>query len=160
MSITNLLTSFGWSHYPSRWNKKKNQICHGNVPINCKINGSSGGFWWSISEAWNIRTNTPTSKRALQKVRDDEEEEGKKKKKRRQGDEIVLFTARLRAPFSPHERRDSDEVLIACGHKWYLQTLQKWPILWLDSSAIKANGAQALCRAMQLWDRPRGESLH
>lgn len=36
---------------------------------------------------------------------------------------MVLFTAGLCAPFSPHERGASDEVLIACGHKWFLQTL-------------------------------------
>ncbi len=51
---------------------------------------------------------------------------GKKKKgggKKRQGGKIVLFTAGPRAPFSPHERGASDEVLIACGHKWFLQTL-------------------------------------
>lgn len=41
----------------------------------------------------------------------------------RQGGKIVLFTAEPRAPFSPHERGASDEVLIACGHKWFLQTL-------------------------------------
>lgn len=40
-----------------------------------------------------------------------------------QGGKIVLFTAGPRAPFSPHERGASDEVLIACGHKWFLQTL-------------------------------------
>jgi len=49
--------------------------------------------------------------------------EKKKKGEGRRGGEIVLFTAGPRAPFSPHERGASDEVLIACGHKWFLQTL-------------------------------------
>lgn len=52
---------------------------------------------------------------------------------------MALFTAGPHAPFSPHERGASDEVLIACGHKWFLQTLQEWPILWLDSSVITTN---------------------
>lgn len=52
---------------------------------------------------------------------------------------LVLFTSGPRAPFSRHERGASDEVLIACGHEWFLQTLQKWPILWLDSSVLTAN---------------------
>lgn len=51
------------------------------------------------------------------------ETEGKGEKIKRQGGEMVLFTAGPHAPFSPHERGASDEVLIAYGHKWFLQTL-------------------------------------
>ena len=53
----------------------------------------------------------------------EEEERGRTKKKKRQGGKIALFTAGPGAPFSPHERGAADEVLIACGHKWFLQTL-------------------------------------
>lgn len=70
-------------------------------------------FYWICVR--KIRVSL-TSREAQQRVQ-------KTKKKKRQGGKIVLFTAGPRAPFSPHERGASDEVLIACGHKWFLQTL-------------------------------------
>lgn len=74
---------------------------------------------WHHWKFFLLRLCQEKSREAQQRVQKTKEGGGKK----RQGGKIVLFTAGPRAPFSPHERGASDEVLIACGHKWFLQTL-------------------------------------
>lgn len=58
-----------------------------------------------------------------------EEKERKKGEERQGGKNCALHFWPL-CTRSLHMRGGaSDEVLIACGHKWFLQTLRKWPIL-------------------------------